>query len=445
MPDPLAPPNSPNAGLHERWLLEWLRANAAARLLEYHDGDRFELTDVGALVLARSDSPSFAAAACGEPRPGGFVDRLAEAFRTGIGSRTTSSAGGRAPLERMLGPMARALLVPVVIPALDGVQAKLERGAIVADVGCGAGLALELLAAAFPGSTFHGYDLSEHAIDAARQRFASRAHERRAVHAPAEELPPEPAYDLVLTFDCIHDMTRPDLAIAAIRRAIKDDGTWLVKDIRSSPDFVENLRNPMLAMMYSLSVATCMSSAMSEPGGPVSERWGSTPKWSKQWLARRVHADHHARRATTPRTSTTRSAGSRGRQQNRTSCGRFLCQARAMRADRLVAVLMLLQTRGQITAAEVADELEVSERTARRDLEALSMAGVPVYSRQGRNGGWQLVGGARTDLSGLNAAEARALFLVAGPSSSATPELKAALRKLVRALPETFRSDAEAA
>jgi predicted DNA-binding transcriptional regulator YafY len=116
-----------------------------------------------------------------------------------------------------------------------------------------------------------------------------------------------------------------------------------------------------------------------------------------------------------------------------------------MRADRLVAVLMLLQTRGQITAAQVADELEVSERTARRDLEALSMAGVPVYSRQGRNGGWQLVGGARTDLSGLNAAEARALFLVAGPSSSATPELKAALRKLVRALPETFRSDAEAA
>ena len=116
-----------------------------------------------------------------------------------------------------------------------------------------------------------------------------------------------------------------------------------------------------------------------------------------------------------------------------------------MRADRLVAVLMLLQTRGQVTAAEVAEELEVSERTARRDLEALGMAGVPVYSRQGRNGGWQLVGGARTDLSGLNAAEARALFLVAGPSSSATPELKAALRKLVRALPETFRSEAEAA
>jgi predicted DNA-binding transcriptional regulator YafY len=116
-----------------------------------------------------------------------------------------------------------------------------------------------------------------------------------------------------------------------------------------------------------------------------------------------------------------------------------------VRADRLVAILLMLQARGQVTAADVAAELEISERTARRDLEALGMAGVPVYSRQGRNGGWQLAGGGRTDLSGLNAAEARALFLVAGPSSSATPEVKAALRKLVRALPEPLRDAAEAA
>ena len=109
-----------------------------------------------------------------------------------------------------------------------------------------------------------------------------------------------------------------------------------------------------------------------------------------------------------------------------------------MRADRLVAILMLLQTRGRVTAAEVADELEVSERTARRDLEALGIAGLPIYSVQGRGGGWRLLGGGRTDLSGLTAAEARALFLVAGPSS-ASPEVRAALRKLVRALPEPFR------
>src|ERR1700712_841103 len=115
-----------------------------------------------------------------------------------------------------------------------------------------------------------------------------------------------------------------------------------------------------------------------------------------------------------------------------------------MRADRLVAILLLLQSRGHVTAGEVAAELEVSERTARRDLEALGVAGLPVYSQAGRNGGWQLLGGARTDLSGLNAAEARALFLVAGPAP-ATPKLRAALRKLVRALPEPFRADAQAA
>src|ERR1700722_15573121 len=101
-----------------------------------------------------------------------------------------------------------------------------------------------------------------------------------------------------------------------------------------------------------------------------------------------------------------------------------------MRADRLVAALLLLQRRGQVSAREVAEELEVSERTARRDLEALGLAGLPVYSRQGRNGGWLLAGGGRTDLSGLNAAEVRALFLLAGPMS-VTPDVRAALRKLV--------------
>ncbi|WP_194819122.1 YafY family protein [Nocardia sp. XZ_19_385] len=116
-----------------------------------------------------------------------------------------------------------------------------------------------------------------------------------------------------------------------------------------------------------------------------------------------------------------------------------------MRADRLVATLLLMQTRGRVTAAELAGELEVSVATARRDLEALSAAGVPVYPQPGRGGGWQLVGGARTDLTGLTAPEAQALFLLAGSSTGAEPEVKSALRKLVLALPQTFRADAQAA
>lgn len=114
-----------------------------------------------------------------------------------------------------------------------------------------------------------------------------------------------------------------------------------------------------------------------------------------------------------------------------------------MRADRLVATLLLMQARGRVTAAELAAELEVSVATARRDLEALSTAGVPVYPQPGRGGGWSLVGGARTDLTGLTAQEARALFLLAGPSL--TPSVRSALRKLVRALPAPFRAEAAAA
>jgi predicted DNA-binding transcriptional regulator YafY len=116
-----------------------------------------------------------------------------------------------------------------------------------------------------------------------------------------------------------------------------------------------------------------------------------------------------------------------------------------VRADRLIAVLLLLQTRGRLTAADVARELEISERTARRDLEALALAGVPVYSSPGRGGGWSLVGGARTDLTGLTAAEATSLFLAAGSSAATPPAAQAALRKLLGALPAPLREGARVA
>ncbi len=116
-----------------------------------------------------------------------------------------------------------------------------------------------------------------------------------------------------------------------------------------------------------------------------------------------------------------------------------------MRADRLVATLLLLQARGRVSARELAEELEVSVATARRDLEALSTAGIPVYPQPGRGGGWQILGGGRTDLSGLTAGEARSLFLLLGPAAGGSGETRSALRKLARALPETFRDDAVAA
>jgi predicted DNA-binding transcriptional regulator YafY len=113
-----------------------------------------------------------------------------------------------------------------------------------------------------------------------------------------------------------------------------------------------------------------------------------------------------------------------------------------VRADRLVSTLLLIQARGKVTTAEVAEALEVSERTARRDLDALSVAGIPVYSQQGRGGGWSLIGGATTDLTGFRSAEARALLTMAAATGSATPEFSTAVQKLVQALPEPMRDEA---
>ncbi len=122
-----------------------------------------------------------------------------------------------------------------------------------------------------------------------------------------------------------------------------------------------------------------------------------------------------------------------------------------MRADRLVAVVLLLQVHGRLTAAELAARLETSERTIRRDLDALCMAGVPLYAQRGRGGGWTLLGGHRIDLSGLTTAEAQALFLATAPGSVAAlgagvgEGLAAARRKVLAALPERLRAQVEAA
>ena len=116
-----------------------------------------------------------------------------------------------------------------------------------------------------------------------------------------------------------------------------------------------------------------------------------------------------------------------------------------MRADRLLRALFALQSRETVTAAELAEELEVSVATARRDLEALAAAGVPVYPQRGRAGGWRLLGGARTNLTGLTEPEATALFALLGQTRGAPAEAGAAIRKLLQALPATFREGAERA
>jgi 2-polyprenyl-3-methyl-5-hydroxy-6-metoxy-1,4-benzoquinol methylase len=258
-------------GLQERWLLEWLRSQAAACLIDTEDGETFELSPEAATVLADNDGSLFFAAGAfqGGIAPPEVVDRLAGAFRSGIGlSYDDLGPSAAHAVERMTEPWTRLALVPLILPAMEGVVDRLTSGARVADVGCGSGVALFTLADAFPASRFEGFDPSRHAIGRARARLAGSG--LRNVNfqvAGAEDLPQDNHYDFIMTLDCIHDMPRPAEAIAAIRRAIRPDGTWLIKDIRSGPAWPDNISNPMLAMMYGISVSSCLSSALSQPGG----------------------------------------------------------------------------------------------------------------------------------------------------------------------------------
>lgn len=274
-------------GLSERWVREWVWAQAAAGLVEHlpgedegpsdgpgdggvASGDRFLLDRAAQAVLVDEDSSLFfAAGAFSEPPGPDLVADLAECFRTGLGlpyDRLGPSGAHRT--ERMLGPWARLALVPVILPLLDGVVDRLVAGADVVDVGCGSGVALEAMAEAFPSSRFTGYDPSRHAVERARAKLAARGLANvEIVHARAEDLPEEPTFDLALTFDCLHDMTRPDLALAAIRRSLRRDGTLLVKEIKCADGLEANRANPMLAMMLGFSITSCMSSATSEPDG----------------------------------------------------------------------------------------------------------------------------------------------------------------------------------
>jgi len=258
-------------GLNERWVREWLRGQAAAKLIRYAGDGRFELTPEGTLVLATDASPAFAAGIfAGLPDQFNVLKQLPESFRTGIGLPYDAFGHeGNRGVELGFAPWYRSMLVPMALPALDGVVDKLQAGAKVADIGCGAGVALIEMAKAYPGSQFHGYDIARYALAQAETNKKEASVTNVHFHdASGDAIPGDGSFDFVTTFDCLHDMTRPDLVMKAIRKAIKSDGTWLIADINAKNTFEENLeRNPMVAMMYGFSVMSCMSSALSEPGG----------------------------------------------------------------------------------------------------------------------------------------------------------------------------------
>jgi len=259
-------------GLHERWVREWLYQQGAAGFLVYRGDGRFALPPEGRLVLADDASP-----ACGIgffshlPQTMAVLERLPEAFRSGIGLPYDAfGPEGAAGIERGFASWFRACLVPLVLPQVDGALEALAAGGAVADIGCGAGVALLEIAKAFPQAPCHGWDVSRHALERAEANRQLAGATNAHFHDPRREpLPSDGRFALAMTIDCLHDMTDPASTVRAIRRALRPDGAWLIGEIKARDGgYEENVaRNPMAAMMYGTSVLTCMSSALSEPGG----------------------------------------------------------------------------------------------------------------------------------------------------------------------------------
>lgn len=261
--------------VHPRWVLEWASNQTAARILTADhsnpEAPRFGLTPEGRAVLADESHPAFGMGMFHRlPATMARLTELPSCFSSGVGfDYDAHGHEGAVGIERSFEPWSNANLVPVVLPAIAGLVENLERGIMVADVGCGAGSAVCAMAAAFPNSRFVGYDISRHALGIAREKAAQRGLTNASFVDPRDEpIPTDGRFGFVSTFDCIHDMTHPQRMIEAIRRALSDDGVWLLVDIKALDTLEQNVaKNPMAALMYGISVLSCMASAMSERDG----------------------------------------------------------------------------------------------------------------------------------------------------------------------------------
>ena len=274
-----------HTGLQERWLLESLRGQAAAGLIEHHGQEYFALSPAGAAVLTDESNPFYLAGFFHSIVSPETLTRITESFSSGLGmSYDAHGANCACGIKRMTGPGIK--LLPLFLGRIDELTERLEAGINVIDIGCGAGLAMLELAKRYPQSTFLGCDPSPTAIEMAQAdaRQAGLSNLSFEV-ARAENLPQTAQYDLALTLDCIHDMTFPHHALRAIRGALKPEGLLFIADIKSSARIEDNLANPIAPLLYGLSVLYCMNSALSEPNGAGLGTLGFNPTLAQKMTA----------------------------------------------------------------------------------------------------------------------------------------------------------------
>jgi SAM-dependent methyltransferase len=267
---PLSPAElAERTGTNERYIREWLAAQAAGGYVTYDPAtETFTLPPEQAFTLANDDSPAAFA--------GAFqlaLSALRDAPSVGARFRTGEGLGWHEHdhglfegTERFFRPGYAANLVSAWIPALEGVEAKLRAGALVADVGCGHGASTLLMAQAFPASRFVGIDYHEASIATARERAAHAGVADRVsfVVAPAATYPGD-GFDLVTMFDCLHDMGDPVAAAAHVHGTLAPDGTWMIVEPRAGDRLEENF-NPVGRLFYCASTLICTPASLAQDG-----------------------------------------------------------------------------------------------------------------------------------------------------------------------------------
>ncbi len=253
----------------ERYVREWLAAQAAAGYVDLDaPNERFSMTPEQAAVFADEDSPTFLA--------GGFFGiaalfkdepTITDAFRSGKGvAWDEHDACLFCGTEKFFRPAYRTHLTAEWIPALDGVQEKLERGARVADVGCGHGVSTAVMAQAYPNSTFTGFDFHGPSIERARELAREEGVDNASFEVAAAKTYPGSDFDLVTFFDCLHDMGDPAGAAAHVHQSLAPDGTWLIVEPFAHDEMEKNL-NPIGRLYYSFSTMICTPASISQEVG----------------------------------------------------------------------------------------------------------------------------------------------------------------------------------